>query len=100
MLLIRSTAAVPPRRWPIQGTVVRLLSLVLTSGIGALYAQNSQISGRILDPSQAGIDSAVATLTRVDTGDRRETVSTAEGYYSFPLLATFRRKIPDVSPVF
>jgi outer membrane receptor protein involved in Fe transport len=76
MLLARPTA----------GVLARLLLMMMISGISAVYAQNSQISGRILDPSQRGIDSAVATLTREGTGDHRETVSTPEGYYSFPLL--------------
>jgi hypothetical protein len=52
----------------------------------ALYAQDSQITGRILDPTQTAVSSAQATLIHTDTGDRRETVSTPEGYYTFPLL--------------
>ena len=63
-----------------------IFSVGLVCGFGSLYAQNSQISGRILDPSQASVNSATVSLTRVDTGDHREAASSAEGYYSFPLL--------------
>jgi len=59
---------------------------VVFSALSALHAQDSQITGRILDPSQTAVSSAEATLTRVDTGDRRQTLSTSEGYYTFPLL--------------
>jgi hypothetical protein len=67
-------------------SLIPVLLAVAASGVTALYAQNSQISGRILDPSQASINMANVTLTRTDTGDRRETTSSSEGYYSFPLL--------------
>ncbi|MBV8844854.1 MAG: TonB-dependent receptor [Bryobacterales bacterium] len=60
--------------------------VVLTLATSGIYAQNSEISGRILDPTQASVQTAVAVLTRADTGDRRETVSSAEGYYAFPSL--------------
>jgi hypothetical protein len=63
-----------------------ILVVALACCGGALYAQNSQISGRILDPSQASVESATVSLTRADNGDHREATSSAEGYYSFPLL--------------
>ena len=53
---------------------------------GALFAQDSQVSGRILDTTQGGVGSATALLTRTETGDRRLASSNNEGYYSFPLL--------------
>ena len=53
---------------------------------GALFAQDSQVSGRILDPSQGRVGSATVLLTRTETGDRRLAASNNEGYYSFPLL--------------
>jgi hypothetical protein len=58
----------------------------IVTTFGVLYAQDSQITGRILDPAQAPVSVAQATLIRTDTGDRRETISTPEGYYTFPLL--------------
>jgi outer membrane receptor protein involved in Fe transport len=59
---------------------------VLVSMSRVLYAQDSQITGRISDPSQAAVAFAQATLVRTDTGDRREATSSSEGYYTFPLL--------------
>jgi hypothetical protein len=53
---------------------------------GALFAQDSQVSGRILDATQGGIGSASVVLTRTETADRRLAASNNEGYYSFPLL--------------
>jgi len=52
----------------------------------SLHAQSSQVSGQIIDTSNAGIPGAKVTLTRVESGDKREKTSGTEGYYSFPLL--------------
>jgi outer membrane receptor protein involved in Fe transport len=60
--------------------------LAVTIGVIGLHAQSTEITGQILDASQLAVVGATAELTRADTGDRRETVSNAEGYYSFPLL--------------
>lgn len=60
--------------------------ILLGFSFSLLRAQDSQLSGRILDPSQAAVKSATATLISEETGDRRETLSNAEGYYTFPLL--------------
>jgi outer membrane receptor protein involved in Fe transport len=60
--------------------------LAITLGASSLYAQSTEITGQILDGSQAAVSGATAQLTRVDTGDRRETASNADGYYTFPLL--------------
>jgi len=51
-----------------------------------LWAQSSEVSGRIVDASQAAVSGAKVTLTRVETGDTRIENSSAEGYYTFPLL--------------
>jgi hypothetical protein len=58
----------------------------LASAFTSLYAQDSQVSGRILDPTQAGVSAAAVVLTQAETGDRREAASNATGYYTFPLL--------------
>ena len=49
-------------------------------------AQTSEISGRVLDASKAAIGGAQVALTKTDTGEKREGVSSGEGYYTFPLL--------------
>ncbi len=59
--------------------------LLAVTGI-ATYAQDSQVSGQIRDASKAAVSGAQVTLTRTETGDHREAVSTDEGYYSFPTL--------------
>ncbi|MGD0132925.1 MAG: carboxypeptidase-like regulatory domain-containing protein, partial [Bryobacteraceae bacterium] len=64
----------------------RVVLLAATLGAGALYAQSTEVTGQIVDPTQSAVVGAMAELTRVDTGDRRETASNADGYYSFPLL--------------
>ena len=77
---------------PIWGNRVRLnrvlVSIWLTGicGTAALQGQNARVSGQIRDSSQASIAEAVVSLTRTETGDRRQTVSGQEGFYSFPLL--------------
>jgi hypothetical protein len=60
--------------------------ILLVSALSPLAAQNSEISGRVLDASKAAVGGAQITLTRTDTGDRRSTVSSTEGYYTYPLL--------------
>src|SRR6202161_2724810 len=52
----------------------------------SLWAQSSEVSGRIVDSSQAAVSGAKVTLTRIETGDTRTEASSAEGYYTFPLL--------------
>jgi hypothetical protein len=59
---------------------------LLLAALCPLAAQNSEISGRVLDPTKSAVNGAQVTLIRTDTGDRREAVSSAEGYYTFPLL--------------
>src|SRR4051794_480420 len=42
--------------------------------VAGLHAQTSQISGQVTDQSKQAIDHARITVTRSDTGDRREIV--------------------------
>jgi outer membrane receptor protein involved in Fe transport len=66
----------------------RLVSPLVWAAVSAasLAAQTSEVSGRIQDSSQAAISGAKVTLTRIETGDHRAALSTADGYYRFPLL--------------
>ncbi|HXX19302.1 MAG TPA: TonB-dependent receptor [Candidatus Acidoferrum sp.] len=61
-------------------------ALIAMASASRLHAQNSQVSGQILDPSGAAISNASVTLTRAESGDRRIVASGPEGYYAFPLL--------------
>jgi hypothetical protein len=50
------------------------------------YAQTAQLSGQVHDDSNAAIASAHLTLTRTESGERREAISSGEGYFVFPGL--------------
>jgi outer membrane receptor protein involved in Fe transport len=65
---------------------IRLLLLTTVFG-AALFGQTSEISGRILDSSKGALGGAKITLTRADTGLRRTTLSSEDGYYHLSLLA-------------
>ena len=69
----------------------RILRLVVLVAIGSetlVHAQTSEVSGQVRDTTHAAISGAKVTLTRVETGDRREGNSSDQGYYAFPLLVT------------
>ncbi|MGA8594697.1 MAG: TonB-dependent receptor [Bryobacteraceae bacterium] len=67
--------------------LLRMLWLATSIGAIGLHAQTSQVSGQVADPAKEAIGKARVVLTRTDTGDRRETLTSAEGYYSFPLVS-------------
>jgi hypothetical protein len=77
-----------------------VLLWLLPLGGAWLHAQNSQVSGQIRDKTQAVVPGAKAILTRNETGDHRETISTAEGYYSFPLLVPGHYELKVEKPGF
>ncbi len=62
-------------------TILLLLSFLITAHAWAQIAGGLQ--GRVTDPSGASIARAQVTLTRMSTGVRRKTESTADGYYTF-----------------
>lgn len=68
------------------GRVLIWFWVIAGAGVSFLHAQNSQVSGQIRDISQAAVPGANVSLTRLESGDHREIVSSGEGYYSFPLL--------------
>lgn len=76
----------PPRTRHFFSWTVLLPILVLTIWAAGAAAQNSQISGTVDDSSKARIQGATIALTHTETGERREVLSNAEGYYVFPLL--------------
>src|ERR1700691_473824 len=69
-----------------QGRRVTMLLALLAVASLCLWGQNSEVSGRIVDSQNGAVPVAKATLTRVETGDTRSVVSSAEGYYTCPLL--------------
>src|SRR5271169_2012241 len=59
------------------------LSLVITTG---LFAQQTQVSGNVTDPSGAVIPNADITIVNVETGAQRETKADNQGRYVMPQL--------------
>ncbi|MEO7651855.1 MAG: carboxypeptidase-like regulatory domain-containing protein, partial [Bryobacteraceae bacterium] len=49
-------------------------------------AQTAQITGRIADPTGAVVPAANVSVTNVDTGDKRNTTSNEQGYYTVLFL--------------
>jgi hypothetical protein len=60
---------------------------ILLSNVGIAAAQSSQISGQVIDAQAAALTGVNLTLSRVETGETRQSVSGGTGYFSFPLLA-------------
>jgi carboxypeptidase family protein/TonB-dependent receptor-like protein len=70
---------------------VRAASILasLFVGLGALtsLAQSSEINGTIQDGQKAQIQGARISITRTETGERREGISNQDGNYSFAAVA-------------
>jgi outer membrane receptor protein involved in Fe transport len=54
--------------------------------VAAAFAQNTQITGRITDPSAAPVPGAKITIQNLDTGVERSVDSNEDGYFAAPLL--------------
>jgi hypothetical protein len=50
------------------------------------FAQTAEVTGRVTDPSGAGVPGAGVTVTNTDTGISRKTPSNHEGFYTVSLL--------------
>jgi len=68
----------------------RLMKALLLAAAGYLPAMGQAVSGTILgsitDPSGAPVPGATVVVSRPETGLRRETVTSSEGQFTFPLL--------------
>ncbi|MEX2262350.1 MAG: TonB-dependent receptor [Bryobacteraceae bacterium] len=60
-----------------------ILSLLCAT---AAMSQTAQITGRVTDSSDAVVPEVQITVTNVETGVTRKTVTNREGYYTAPLL--------------
>lgn len=69
-------------RWQ---AVVCVLFLSLFFSISA-YAQTAQVTGRVVDASQAVIPGATVSVTNTETGIERAATTNNEGYFTVPLL--------------
>jgi hypothetical protein len=62
-----------------------LITLWLAGALAAL-AQTAQVTGRISDQTGSVVPDAKVTVTNVDNGFKRETVTNSEGFFTVPLL--------------
>jgi Carboxypeptidase regulatory-like domain len=63
-------------------------ALALVAGLAAsVFAQTTAINGTVSDPTGAVVPNAKITVTQIQTGLQRSTVSDAQGRYSVPQLA-------------
>jgi hypothetical protein len=76
--------------------------LALTVFVGALHAQEfrSTLTGRVSDPSGAGVPNASVVAIKTDTHARYQTVSGPEGFYTVPQLLPGEYEIAVESPGF
>ncbi len=73
-----------------RNTMTRFLLVITVLGLlaGTLWAQGGtgQLTGLVTDPSGAVVANAQISLTNTATGEKRTTVTTAAGTYTFPAL--------------
>ncbi len=70
-----------------------LLALFLLISSVAAFAQTAQVTGRVVDASQAVVPGATVTVTNQDTGIERATTSNENGYFTVALLPRGNYKI-------
>ena len=71
-----------------------LVAALLAAFAATLFGQrNTQMTGRVADPSDAIIPGATVTVINEDTGIRRETRTNQLGYYLVPLLQPGRYRV-------
>src|SRR5271155_567826 len=67
--------------------------IVLTAGMAAAQSAQGEITGRVKDPSGAGIPSAPVTLTNEGTGVGRSVTSDNDGRYLFASVPVGRYSV-------
>lgn len=73
---------------------------LLAAGAGACFAQNAQLSGRVLDPSGAAVVGARVELTQTDTNVVRAASTQESGFYVFPNVLPGRYVVTVGAPGF
>src|SRR5580704_2767676 len=68
----------------LQAMILFVFAIVLSAT--RTNAQSSQISGQVVDQQSAALSGANLTISRLETGEQRQAISSGQGYYSFPLL--------------
>ena len=74
--------------------------LLLLAGSLAAQTTSTEVLGTVTDPSGALVAGAEVILLRIDTGEKRTTVTTASGDYSFPLIETGNYTVKASAPGF
>src|SRR5688572_16819164 len=69
------------------------VALFALLAVAPLFAQNAQITGVVTDPSNGPVAGASVNITSLDTGVRRTVNTSAEGYYTAPLLPRGRYEL-------
>src|SRR5436305_14313567 len=67
--------------------------LLLISLSAPLFAQTAQVTGRMTDPTSAVIPAAEVTVSNIETGDKRNTKSNDQGYYTVLFLEPGRYRV-------
>ena len=75
------------------------LLLLLAASLAA-QTTSTEVLGTVTDPSGALVAGAEVILLRIDTGEKRTTVTTASGDYSFPLIETGNYTVKASAPGF
>lgn len=74
------------KRW-----ILLLIGTLLATLFG--HAQSAQMTGRIVDPSDAVVPDAEVSVIASDTGTRRRAKSNHDGYYTVPMLQPGRYEV-------
>lgn len=69
------------------------LSIFLLTVSFGTWAQTAQLTGRVVDASQAVIPGAAVTITNLDTGIERATTTNNDGYFTVPSLPRGNYKV-------
>lgn len=67
---------------------------------GVAMSQTAELSGMVKDPSQAAIPSATVAVLNEDTGIKRSTATSDQGYYTVPFLQPGNYKVTVQAPGF
>lgn len=73
---------------------------LLFVAVVSAYAQTAQITGRVSDSTGASVGDAPVSVTNTGTGVRRDIKTSADGYYTAPLLARGTYSIEVKQPGF
>jgi hypothetical protein len=79
--------------------MIRLVPLCLCFILSAL-AQDSLITGHITDANRDAVATAVVTVTKLNSGSRRQVLSNARGFFQLAPLAPGTYRIDVVKPGF